>query len=129
MNQLEIIGAVSIIVIFVLFLMITFTIIKDIAEFWFRRHQNKCPNCGAYLHGYRYTFKGAKFDAHYCSRCGRSLKQNGIDAIITKDTLDPINLKRELKLLCFNSNDYRKWDRLNNEMYKHIKENKNDQNH
>ena len=91
MNQLEIIGAVSIIVIFVLFLITIFTIIKDIAESWLRQHRNKCPNCGAYLHGYQYKFKDAKFDARYCSRCGRSLlKQDEIDSIITKDTLDPI---------------------------------------
>ena len=34
---------------------------------------NKCPFCGAYLHGYQYRRKGAKFNAKYCSRCGRSL--------------------------------------------------------
>lgn len=129
MNQLEIIGAISIIAIFVLFLAMTFTIIKDIAESWFRHHKNKCPNCGAYLHGYRYAFKGAKFDAHYCSRCGRSLKQDEIDTIIAKDTFDPIVFTRELKSTRFNSNDYRELEHLKNEMCKHIKENKNDRNH
>ena len=73
MSILESLGIIFIFLLLILFLIVIFTVVKDIIKSWFRRHRNKCPNCGAYLHGYRYNINGAVFGARYCSRCGKSL--------------------------------------------------------
>lgn len=75
-------------------------LIKDTVDKWKEIYRNKCPFCGAYLHGYQYKRKGAKYNARYCSRCVRALNE-------TENIFDPIKFRKELKLLLLCSNEYR----------------------
>lgn len=63
-------------------------IIKDIIDKWKKLNRNRCPFCGAYLRGYQYIYRGAKFDDKYCPRCGKALNN-------TKSTSDSINFKEK----------------------------------
>lgn len=75
-------------------------IIKDAVNEWKEKHRNKCPFCGAYLHGYQTAFD-KRNEARYCSRCGTSLNK-------TENTFDPIKFRKELRSLLLCSNEYRK---------------------
>ena len=81
LNVLEYLGVLMILFLICFVAIFIYYMIKDNLRNWKMHHQNKCPFCGAYLHGYQYKYKGAKFDAKYCSLCGKSLN-------ITKNTLD-----------------------------------------
>lgn len=106
LNVLEYLG-VSMIILTICFIVISiYYMIKYAIGNWKMHHQNKCPFCGAYLHGYQYKHKGAKFDAKYCSRCGRSLNN-------TENTSDPVLFLREYKDLLWSGNDYRELVKMN----------------
>ena len=75
LNFLECLGILMCIFIVYFSVLCLYWIIKDAVNKWKEKYRNKCPFCGAYLHGYQYTHKGAKYDARYCSRCGRSLNK------------------------------------------------------
>lgn len=85
MNQLETLGVIFIFCIIGAVIGALFILIQDLIGMWKDNHRNKCPYCGAYLHGYQYKRKGAIFNAHYCSRCGKELN---------KCQTDPINCER-----------------------------------
>lgn len=94
LNVLEYLG-VSMIILTICFIVISiYYMIKYAIGNWKMHHQNKCPFCGAYLHGYQYKHKGAKFDAKYCSRCGRSLNNTEITSEFKKYLLS-LNEYRE----------------------------------
>ena len=100
LNVLEYLG-VSMIILTICFIVISiYYMIKYALGNWKMHHQNKCPFCGAYLHGYQYKHKGAKFDAKYCSRCGRSLNS-------TENTSDSIEIVQEFKKYILSPNEYR----------------------
>lgn len=75
LNVLEYLGVLMILFLICLVAIFIYYMIKDALGNLKKNSQNKCPFCGAYLHGYQYKYKGAKFDAKYCSRCGRSLNR------------------------------------------------------
>lgn len=74
MNTLEYLGVLFIVVIAAIAIVCLFGLISMAISDWKLLHQNKCPFCGAYLHGFKNKFKGAKYDPRYCSRCGKSLQ-------------------------------------------------------
>lgn len=76
LNVLEYLGVIMIFFIVSITIVCLYYAIKDAFDSWKMRHRNKCPFCGAYLHGYQHRHKGTKFDAKYCSRCGKSLKES-----------------------------------------------------
>lgn len=100
LNFLEVLGVIMIFMVVSIAIVCLYYLLKDAIDCWKVLHQNKCPSCGAYLHGYRYNHKGAKFKAHYCSRCGRSLNK-------TENAFDPIKFRKELRSLLLCSNEYR----------------------
>lgn len=105
LNVLEYLGVIMIFFIVSITVICLYYAIKDAFDGWKKHHRNKCPFCGAYLYGYQHRHKGAKFDAHYCSRCGRDLNS-------TENTFDSDLFLREYKELLWSSND-------NREMVKH----------
>lgn len=106
LNVLEYLGVLMILFLICLVAIFIYYMIKDALVNWKKNCQNKCPFCGARLHGYQYKHKGAKFDAKYCSRCGRSLNRR-------EKTFDPVSFRRECKTLLWSSNEYR--ERVKNE--------------
>lgn len=100
LNFLELLGVMMIILIASISIICLYYMIKDVINDWKKTRRNKCPFCGAYLHGYQYKRKGAKYDARYCSRCGRALNE-------TENTFDPIKFRKELRSLLLCSNEYR----------------------
>ena len=100
LNFLESTGAVTLLIMVFFAMVVLYYLIKDAINAWKLHHRNKCPFCGAYLHGYHYIYMGAKHDARYCSRCGRSLNK-------TENIFDPIKFGKELKTLLSCSNEYR----------------------
>lgn len=101
LNFLEILGVIMILFVVSIAVLCLYYLIKDTVDKWKKFYRNKCPFCGAYLHGYRYKRKGAKHNACYCSRCGRALNE-------TENTFDPIKFKDECVELLLSCNDYRK---------------------
>lgn len=97
LNFLEYLGILMIFLIVSVTAICLYYLIKDIIDSWKILHRSKCPFCGAYLHGYQYKRKGAKFNDKYCSRCGKCLT-----------TCGPDSFRRELESLHLNCNDYRK---------------------
>lgn len=100
MNFLEVLGVIMILFVVYFSVLCLYWIIKDAVNEWKEKHRNKCPFCGAYLHGYQHKRKGVKYDARYCSRCGRSLNE-------AENIFDPIKFRKELKTLLLCSNEYR----------------------
>lgn len=101
LNVLEYLGILMILFIVFLVAISIYYMIKDAIGNWKKNSQNKCPFCGAYLHGYQYKHKGAKFDANYCSRCGRSLKSTEITSEFKKYLLSQNEYREKiLKLGC-----------------------------
>lgn len=100
LNFLESTGAVTLLIMVFFAMVVLYYLIKDAINAWKLHHRNKCPFCGAYLHGYHYIYMGAKHDARYCSRCGRSLNE-------TENIFDPVSFAKEAQLLLWSSNEYR----------------------
>lgn len=100
LNFLEFLGVMMIILIASIAIICLYYLIKDTVNEWKEKHQNECPFCGAYLHGYQNIHMGAKHDPRYCSRCGRPLNE-------TENTFDPIKFRKELRSLLLCSNEYR----------------------
>ena len=84
LNFLETLGILMIFFIVSCIAVCLYYVIKDGIDAWKKLHRNKCPFCGAYLHGYQYSREGAKFNERFCSRCGMPLNE-------TKSTLDSID--------------------------------------
>lgn len=73
LNFLETLGILMIFFVVSCIAVCLYYSIKDGIDAWKKLHRNKCPFCGVYLHGYQYSREGAKFNAHFCSRCGMPL--------------------------------------------------------
>ena len=101
LNFLECLGVIMALILVYGSIICLYYLIKDAIDKWKEVYRNKCPFCGAYLHGYQHKRKGAKYDARYCSRCGRALNE-------TENTFDPIKFRKELRSLLLCSNEYRK---------------------
>ena len=78
LNYLETLGVLMIFLMVSLTVIFIYYTIKDFICKWKRIHQIRCPFCKSYLHGYRTMRKGAKFDAQYCSRCGKLVNDKHI---------------------------------------------------
>lgn len=100
LNFLECLGIIMCIFIVYFSALCLYWIIKDAIDERKKYHIKQCSFCGVYLHGYQYSRKGAKYDARYCSRCGRALNE-------TENTFDPIKLREECVKLSLSSNEYR----------------------
>lgn len=75
-------------------------LIKGSIYTWKKLHRNKCPFCGAYLHGYQYKYSKAKHMPRYCSRCGKPLNEK-------ENNNDSIKFRKECKALLLCANEYR----------------------
>lgn len=100
MNFLEYLGVLMCILIVYFSVLCLYWIITDTVNKWRETHRNKCPFCGAYLHGYQNIHMGAKYDPRYCSRCGRPLNE-------AENIFDPIKFRKELRSLLLCCNTYR----------------------
>lgn len=75
LNFLEFLGVLMIFFAVSITVVTAYYLIKDAISAWKRNHRKKCPFCGVYLHGYQYDHRGVKFDARFCSRCGKPLNE------------------------------------------------------
>ena len=101
LNFLESLGVLMLFFFVSIIVVIAYYAIKDAINNWKKTYRKKCPFCGAYLHGYQYKHKGAKFAARFCSRCGRPLDGE-------ENTFDQSSFAKEFKSLLWSSNEQRK---------------------
>lgn len=99
LNVLEYLGVLMILFLICLVAIFIYYMIKDALGSWKKHNQNKCPFCGAYLHGYQYRHKGEKFGDKYCSRCGRSLNDTEITSEFKKYLLSPNEYREKISKL------------------------------
>ena len=99
LNVLEYLGVLMILFLICLVAIFVYYAIKDTIGNWKKNCQNKYPFCGAYLQSYQYKHKGAKFDAKYCSRCGRSLNSTEITSEFKKYLLSPNEYREKVSKL------------------------------
>lgn len=76
--------------------------IKDIVDVRKKARQKKCPFCGVYLRGYQYEYRGVKFDARFCSRCGKPLDGE-------EKAFDQVQFAKACKSTLLSSNTKRAW--------------------
>lgn len=100
LNFLESLGVLMLFLFISTIIVIISCAIKDTVDAWKKAHRNKCPFCGVYLRGYQYEHRGAKFDARFCSRCGKPLSG-------TENTFDLVSFAKECKSLLWSSNEQR----------------------
>lgn len=102
LNFLESLGVLMIFFVFGIVVIIVSCVIKDAVDAWKKHHRNKCPFCGVYLRGYQYEHRGAKFDARFCSRCGKPLDGE-------ENTFDQASFAKACKSTLLSSNTKRAW--------------------
>ena len=74
--------------------------IKSSIDAWKELHRNKCPFCGAYLHGYQYKYSKPTHMPLYCSRCGKLLDE-------TENAFDSIKFRKGCQASFLFDNEYR----------------------
>lgn len=102
LNFLETLGVLMLILVISIVIATIYYTIKDAIVAWKEVHRKKCPFCGAYLLGYQYKHKGAKFDARFCSRCGKPLNSE-------ESIFDPASFAKSCKSILLSSNEKRAW--------------------
>ena len=102
LNFLESLGVLMIFFFISIIVIIVSCVIKDTVDARKKARQKKCPFCGVYLQGYQYEYKGVKFDARFCSRCGKPL--NGEESIF-----DQASFAKSCKSVLLSSNTKRAW--------------------
>lgn len=100
LNFLEYLGIIMIIFSICIIAVVFYYVIKSSIYSWKKLHRNKCPFCGAYLHGYQYSREGAKIKARYCSRCGKLLDD-------TKNNFYQIKFRKECRASLLFDSEYR----------------------
>lgn len=102
LNFLETLGVLMLILVFSIVVITAYYAIKDAIDARKKARQKKCPFCGVYLRGYQYKYRGVKFDARFCSRCGKPLDGE-------ENTFDQASFAKACKSVLLSSNAERAW--------------------
>lgn len=100
LNSLETLGILMIFLLVSCIAAWLYYLIKDSIDAYKELHRNKCPFCGAYLHGYQYKYTKPTHMPRYCSRCGKPLDE-------TENAFDLIKFRKGCQASLLFDNEYR----------------------